>query len=68
MKNERCYRVSNTAGLIEGCCEKRAFDQVSSRKRDLFVSSGARIVLSADIDVLDDLAVTFVSVVVKAKT
>ena len=68
MKNERCCSVSNTDGLIEGCCEKRAFDQLSTRKRDLFVSSSARIVLSANIDVFDDLAVTFVSVVVKAKT
>ena len=35
---------------------------------DLLVSTGAWIVLSADIDVLDDLAVAFVSIVVEAET
>ena len=41
--------------------------QMSTSERDLFVSSGARIVLTADIDVLDNLAVTFVSIVIEAK-
>ena len=43
------------------------FRQTSTSGDDLFVSSGARIVLTADIDVLDDLAVTFVSIVIEAK-
>ena len=41
--------------------------QPRTESLDLFVSSGARIVLSADIDVLDDLAVAFVSVIVVAE-
>ena len=39
----------------------------NQQRSDLFVSSSAWIVLSADIDVLDDLAVTFVSIVVEAE-
>ena len=37
-------------------------------RSDLFVSTGAWIVLTADIDVLDDLAVALVSVVVETET
>ena len=37
-------------------------------RSDLFVSTGAWIVLTADIDVLDDLAVAFVSIVVETET
>ena len=43
--------------------------RLSSQQRgDLFVISGAWIVLSADIDILDDLAVAFVSIVVETET
>jgi hypothetical protein len=41
--------------------------QVDSR-RGLFAVTSARIVLTADIDVLDDLAVALVSVVVETET
>ena len=41
---------------------------IHQQRSDLFVSSGAWIVLSADIDVLDDLAVAFVSIVVETET
>ena len=44
-----------------------SFRQTSTSSDDLLVSSGARIVLTANIDVLDKFAVTFVSIVIEAK-
>ena len=40
---------------------------IHQQRSDLFVSSGAWIVLSADIDVLDNLAVTLVSVIIETE-
>ena len=42
-------------------------DSVIQQSGDLFVSAGAWIVFAADIDVLDDFAIAFISIVVEAE-